>query len=473
MGKRIITFILFFAIVLSLIVVPSMAVDSIAPYVVVPTSSSYYPDISVDGVSLFVYSAISQPFKVMVAGASDERIVYGGLVRASDTSVYPIFISPNNGYIGTVRYWYPNFSNELKFTDGVDSATGISYRLSREAWAYSSTDVPVYESPSEFISAAINYVPSEPEPDYVYVSACYGDLPLRVDNLGPQYLHDVLDGSYNLYDGVYTPLREVDWTDDFVGVFLPHWSVTAGPSGGIARYLVYKGHPFSASDYSTLDISGDYTFYFSMGVDYADLIRPDNSQNLYPSRAWLSVNGEPIGYGVNGTNGVFHFDNVHLDLTHLGDVYSVGIMVQFDSDISAYWASKVSYGFFASDGLNVVGSSVPVVYPEPTPRPSEPTEIVYYQPITPEDTTTDLLPNIPDDIMNDDGSKDRSVWDLIRALVKASWSLTTGIVGNAFDGVSGIVAGVGSIGNFFGYMSPDSSDGAFGIVNYEGDNIWG
>lgn len=61
---------------------------------------------------------------------------------------------------------------------------------------------------------------------------------------------------------------------------------------------------------------------------------------------------------------------------------------------------------------------------------------------------------------------------LLGALKDGVWRLVTGIVSAGYDGFSGFVDGVGSLGDFFGAYSRTNSDGVFAVTNYTGDDIW-
>ena len=61
---------------------------------------------------------------------------------------------------------------------------------------------------------------------------------------------------------------------------------------------------------------------------------------------------------------------------------------------------------------------------------------------------------------------------LLGALKDGVWRLVTGIVSAGYDGFSGFVDGVGSLGDFFGAYDRTNSDGVFAVTNYTGDDIW-
>lgn len=203
-----------------------------------------------------------------------------------------------------------------------------------------------------------------PTPSTLFVAGTYNNRPIQVQ-YGPLITEPVftqsetLGASYNLYDAAYTPILS---SADFVPIS-GNYKYQVNPVGYNAEYVCFETISYSASEYSSIDVSGEFTFY--MQSDYYPLVGGQESRYIFPDAAYLYVNGERVYSNVQSLgNGQFRFSGT-LNLSELGNIVSIGVWANFTDSITQIGATSFNVGFYGDNNLVLTPTAVSTVTPDP------------------------------------------------------------------------------------------------------------
>lgn len=202
-------------------------------------------------------------------------------------------------------------------------------------------------------------------PSTLFVAGTYNNLPIQVQ-YGPIVTEPVftssidMSASYNLYDSSYTP---VVFSSDFTNMSGINLKYQVQPRNYNAEYVCFETMSYSDSQYSSITISGEFTFYIQS--QFYPLVGGQDSKYIYPDSSSLIVNGERVYTDVQSLgNGVFRYSGT-VDLSQTGSIVSIGVWSSFTDSFMQLGATSFDVGFFGSNNLTITPNSLVVSTPDP------------------------------------------------------------------------------------------------------------